>query len=286
MASPLPTILGWDLELLFVTEVFRLHSLHYGFWDTAPASVNLHSMREAQARFTERLMEFVPRDVKTVLDVGAGVGDNAQCLARLGLEVMAISPDRNHGRYFRRLHNGGIRYERTTFEDLDVAERFDLIFMCESLNYFDREIGLQQCRRYSTPSGYLLIAAMFRDPQQKPFPAVFSAADLPYVALARQAGFGLLMSRDVTNNVLATVEYAHRSLERYIFPLLRPFSPQSVLRAGLNKVGLSRLGRAIHDIRTFYDCRTDADYFRQQIRYMFLLFRREHRDTAITKLSV
>ena len=274
MPSPLPRIFGCDLELLIATEVLRLRSLHYGFWETPPAPVNLGAIRDAQARFSVELMKFIPAHAKSVLDVGAGIGDNAQLLARRGMKVTAISPDRNHARYYRRLRAQGIRYIRTRFEDLDLAERFDLIFMCESLNYFDREIGIQQCRSYLKPAGHLLIAAMFQRPEQRPFPPAFSADDLPYVALARKEGFALLASRDVTQHVLPTMDYAHMSLQRYVFPFLQPFSPDSLAGHWLRKTPFRRIARSIHDIRTFYEHRTKSEYFRRHIRYMFLLLRR------------
>lgn len=273
--APIPIILGYNAELFFATAVLRLKSLHYGFWDTPPEKVGLASIREAQTRFTERLMEFVPDNAGTVLDVGAGIGDSAQALAQRGLKVTAISPDRNHGRYFRKLRRQGIAYIRTGFENLDIAGRFDLIFICEALNYFDREIGLEQCRRYLDPNGHLLIASMFRHPDGKAYPERFALADLPYIALANKFGFTLLATRDVTANVLPTIEYAHRSLQRYAFPVVEALS-------WLSKTPLRQAIGSIQEVRSYYERRTEPEYFRTHIRYVFLLFASHRTSDAFT----
>src|SRR5215207_8026874 len=272
VGSPLPTVFGCDLELLFATGVLRLKSLHYGFWDIRPRVITLASIREAQARFTAELIKFVPADAKTVLDVGAGIGDNARALARLGLQVTAISPDRNHARYFKRLE--GVQYLRTKFEHFDLPAQFDVVFMCESLNYFDREIGLQQCRRYVAPGGHLLIAAMFQGDQQEPFSSFFRPADLPFVELARRYGFSLHSGRDVTENVLPTMEYAHRALQRFVFPLARGAAPNTWCGRLVRKTPIRRTAEAIDDVRAFYERRTEPEYYRTHIRYLFLLFSR------------
>ena len=90
-----------NFELYFVTEVLKLRSLHYGYWDEERSNgrLDLDEIQRAQSRFTERLISFVPPETKTILDVGAGIGDNARALSRSGHRVTAISPDRNHERY-------------------------------------------------------------------------------------------------------------------------------------------------------------------------------------------
>ena len=138
-----------NFELYFVTEVLHLRSLHYGYWDggRARTGVDLEEMAEAQARFTERLVDFVPPDVKTVLDVGAGIGDNAHALARLGHRVKAISPDGNHQSYFDEIGDPNVSFERSTFEAFESEDRFDLVLFSESHRYFDRRFGLERARQ-------------------------------------------------------------------------------------------------------------------------------------------
>jgi ubiquinone/menaquinone biosynthesis C-methylase UbiE len=192
-----------------------------------------------------------------VLDVGAGVGDNARALAQRGSNVVAISPDQAHARYFRSRPDNHIRYIQTTFERLVIDQQFDLVFISEALNYFDRRAGLEQVRRFLRPRGHLLVASIFTRPPPNVYPHDFDIANEEYVGLARQYGLDLIQSRDVTENVSATISYAGRMLRRYVFPAFR---------------WASALDRA-RNILTYYERRTDVHYFRTHYRYAFLLFR-------------
>jgi SAM-dependent methyltransferase len=262
---------GLDLELFLMTELLGLRSLHYGYWGTppAPGELNLASLRGAQARFTARLLSVVPPGVGRVLDVGAGIGDNARALARRGYTVTALSPDKNHRRYFDALRGEGVTFYQTTFEELALDARFDLILISEALNYIDRERGLSQCLRYLREGGYLLVAAMFRYRDDREFGARFRPQELPYIKRATARGLSLEDVVDITLNVAPTMELANRAL-RYFEPPVR----------GLLQV-LARLGgpfdslhRELEGVWRYYQKRTDPAYFRRSVRYLILRFRR------------
>lgn len=261
---------GLNLEFFFATEVLRLRALHYGYWDVPPETpVSLRALRAAQERLTQKLLSYLPEEVRTVLDVGAGVGDISRALAQRGCQVTAVSPDRNHSRYFAPLRRQGVRFHRTYFEDFDSPDRFDLVLISEALNYFEREIGLRQCRRFVRPNGYLLVSAMFRFRDHRPFAEPFHAATLPYVKAAAQFGFRLTDELDITRAVAPTMLLARRAVDRYLIP---------ALRVGTRAARLLAWRRAIEKLRTvqeYYDIRTDPAYFVRSMRYVILRFRRD-----------
>jgi SAM-dependent methyltransferase len=270
--SPLPVIFGYDLELLFATAILRLKSLHYGFWDFPPNTVTLASVRAAQERFTARLMDFAPQ-AATVLDVGAGIGDNARALASRGFHVTAISPDRAHSRHYRK-DDRAIQYVCAGFEEYDAEERYDLILICESLNYFDLRTGLAQCRRYVAPSGHLLVAAMFHRPESQPYDCAMPIDRLEYVALAKEYGFDLVRGRDVTLNVLPTLAYAQAKLTQFAFPVIDALARVlRVMRQVLPVNFITVPVRRLEEVTAFYRRRTDPEYYVKHTRYAFLLFR-------------
>ena len=148
-----------DLELLFCVNVLKLNSLHYGYSD-APERLTLDSARAAQKRYTQTLLDAFPGDVKRVLDVGCGIGDNARAMVERGYAVTAVSPDANHEAYFAAHPCAGLRFVRSKFEALSLSGQFDLVLMSESQNYFDADAGFAQVRRYLRPGGYLFISGM------------------------------------------------------------------------------------------------------------------------------
>ncbi len=273
---PLTTELNF--ELYFVTEVLKLRSLHYGYWDEERSSgrIDLDEIRLAQSRFTERLLSFVPPETKTILDVGAGVGDNARALSHSGHRVTAISPDRNHERYFDDFDDPDIAFQRSTFETFESAEQFDLVLFSESHRYFDRRVGLQRAHRLIRPGGHLLVSGMFRHADKKPFPMDFELSDLPYVRMAVEYGFAPLQISDITPNVFPTIELVHRAVSDILEPTLR-FAEAYVMarspwKARLFRLLLSKedneLNRALKKLRR----KTNPDRFRERFRYATILF--------------
>lgn len=268
-----------NFELYFVTEVLHLRSLHYGYWDEprTPDAIDLDAMRTAQARFTERLLEAIPPDAKHVLDVGAGIGDNARALARTGRRVTAISPDRNHARHFAGLDDPNVDFERTTFEAFATDDRFDLVLFSESHNYFDRRLGLEKAHGLLRPGGHLLVSGMLRSEQGKPFPADFDVADHPYVRLAGEQGFALVTLEDITPNVLPTVEMIDRAVTEILEPTMRFAeawaSARAPWKARLFRFLLAREQDEIQRVLKKLRRKTDPDRFRARIRYATILFR-------------
>ena len=86
-----------DNVLKLYSKTIRSSFLHYGFWDN-PSEVSLESLtlqdlKIAQLRYAEHLCSYIPSDVNSVLDVGCGIGGNAEYLLSKGFHVETLSPD-------------------------------------------------------------------------------------------------------------------------------------------------------------------------------------------------
>jgi MPBQ/MSBQ methyltransferase len=263
-----------DLELLFATEVLKLRSLHYGYWN-AGDNLTLAELRLAQTRYTETLLELIPETVKTILDVGAGVGDNAMALAARGHRVTAISPDNGHARYYLAAGNDNVSFRNVRFEDLELSEKFDLILMSESHNYFYADGAFAQCRRYLQPGGYLLVSGMFGRAETKKLWDILYGRD-DYVALAKQSGFRLIRGVDITDHVLPTLELTQKSYRDYVIPvfgLLGKYLEKSApLRWRVLKLLCHRQFRELKTLHRYYQERMDPNLFKQHATYERLLF--------------
>ena len=75
--------------LRFLHEVLRLEHLHYGLWEDEER--DLAGLSQAQKRFCDELVSWVPEGVRSILDVGAGIGTTSQALSREGFEVEGLS---------------------------------------------------------------------------------------------------------------------------------------------------------------------------------------------------
>ena len=122
-----------EFGLVAAQQLFRVEDLHYGFWDDPgsidPEQLTLDDMVKAQGRYIEHLASFIPEEVKTILDVGAGIGGNSSYLISKGFEIEALSPDEYQETVFAEKYNGEVRFHRTKFEDFESEKQYDLVFV-------------------------------------------------------------------------------------------------------------------------------------------------------------
>ena len=142
-----------ELYLRFMFDVIARRAgdhLHWGLWSGLPAGGE--HFPAARERFAEHLLSHVPETVRSVIDVGCGLGGIAKSLGEQGRSVLAVSPRADHCALMSEaaFHNVEVRCE--SFETL-AAEPADLLLFAESLNFFARDIGamLDRCRAILRP---------------------------------------------------------------------------------------------------------------------------------------
>mgnify|MGYP000666260260 CR=1 FL=1 len=271
----IPSFSDTDLELYFFTEVLKLGSLHYGCWSDGD-DLTLDKLRKAQARYTDTLLALIPAERMSILDVGAGVGDVAEAMFARGHSVTALSPDKNHAKYYQ---NSQVIFCNVAFEAFESTEMFDLILMSESHNYFDTEIGFQQCRRLLKPGGYLLISGKFKKQPTRLYHRVVTI-EADYIRRAREHGFELLQQIDITQDVLPTLQLARQFVDDYLVPTmglvdvyLRSAAPwKARLMKAVGKLLLAKQVRQLNPMLGSLQEHVDVDRFQEHLTYQRLLF--------------
>ena len=271
---------GLDLELFFCTEILKLNSLHYGYWEDSQklkeegTKLTLECLRGAQQKYTDVLIEAIPNNVRSVLDVGCGIGDVSRALSKLEYNVTAISPDSNHAQYFEN-HRSQLTFLQTKFEDLKIDRKFDLILMSESQNYFPTEIGFRQCTSFFLPKGYLLVSGMFKKNSDSEFTEVPNTIQ-DYSKTAERYGLSLIENVDITQNILPTIDFIYESMERYVEPsvtMLNQFiSSIAPVKSWFIKVFFRKQINKTLQLYNYYRKRTNPLFFEKNIVYARLLF--------------
>ncbi len=270
-----------DLELFFCTEILKLNSLHYGYWEESEKpteegnKLTLEGLRAGQEKYTDILIEAIPKNVKSILDVGCGIGDVSRALVKSEYDVTAISPDRNHAKYFED-HLSKLTFLQTKFEDLKVDNKFDLILMSESQNYFPTETGFRQCTSFLLPKGYLLVSGMFKKDSNSKITEVPNTIE-DYARTAEKHGLVLITNIDITQNILPTINFTYESIERYVEPsvtMLNHFiSSISPLKSWFIKFFFRKQIKETLQIYNYYRQRNHPLFFKQNLVYARLLFR-------------
>ena len=269
-----------DHVLKLYSESIRSPYLHYGFWDEPesidPNELTLDDMVKAQGRYIEHLASFIPEEVKTILDVGAGIGGNSSYLISKGYEVEALSPDEYQETVFKEKYDGQVKFHRSKFENFQPEKKYDLVFESESACYIEIEPGWKTAQKTVRDGGYLLASDYFlyHNDGSGDWHIKASHDEKNYIKKAEEYGFKLIKEFDQTENTMPTLDGAKALMERFIFPTLE-FSSNYL---GKNhpfilKVIKKAFGKKVDDKMKQLSL-LDSKDFKKYKRYMIYLFQK------------
>lgn len=266
--------MGFDLELALATRVLGLESLHHGYWKD-DEELTLKNLKIAQERYTDKIIASIPPNVKTILDVGCGIGDIAARLATEGYVVTSLSPIEDHEKQYM-LRNGDNenKFVLSKYEDLDINERFDLVLMAESSNYIDLEKGMLQTKRFIAEDGYLLVFGIFGKIEDEKFNR-FSKKR--FVSEALNVGLSLIKEEEITSKTVKTLRFAHSIYDQYVPALVdvlktfyqKVFSLKTKIVSMFFRKELRLLDEALTKV---VPMRIDPSEFQKHFSYEILLF--------------
>ena len=269
-----------DHVLKLYSQSIRSPYLHYGFWDDPesidPEQLTLDDMVKAQGRYIEHLASFIPEEVKTILDVGAGIGGNSSYLISKGFEIEALSPDEYQETVFAEKYNGKVRFHRTKFEDFEPEKKYDLVFESESACYIQIEPGWKTAQKTVRDGGYLLASDYFlhHNDGSGDWHIKASHDEKNYMKKAEEYGFKLIREYDQTDNTMPTLDGAKALMERFIFPTVE-FSSNYLDKnyPFILKLIKKTFGKRVNDKMNQLSLLNSRD-FKKYKRYMIFLFQK------------
>lgn len=271
-----------DNVLKLYSKTIRSSFLHYGFWDN-PSEVSLESLtlqdlKIAQLRYAEHLCSYIPSDVNSVLDVGCGIGGNAEYLLSKGFHVETLSPDNYQKRVISDKFNKKMIFHHTKFENYDSKKKYDLVLESESACYIKIDAGFKKAKQILNKKGYLLVSdyfVHFRDESKSPH--FKSSHDMNiYLESAQKNGFELVKQYDQTDNTMPTLEYADYFLERFIKPSLDyGFYSAKKNYPTISKMIEKMIGSKWDKKKQQLDL-IDSKKFKKYRKYMIYLFKKKY----------
>ncbi len=271
-----------DHVLKLYSETIRSPFLHYGFWDEPKSvdldSVNLQEIKGAQGRYIEHLSSFIPSNVKSILDVGCGIGGNADYLHNKGYHIETLSPDDFQRTVIDEKFKGEMKFHHCKFEKFDPQQKYDLILESESACYIKIDQGFEKARETLRDGGYLLASDYFvhhRDGTKNPH--LKSSHDMDkYLFSAAAYGFELIKEYDQTENTMPTLDYGKYFIERFINPSIEYgiYSAKKNYPKTARIVG--KLMRPKFEAKMDQMDLLDSGLFRKYRKYMIYLFQKKN----------
>tara|TARA_S200000501_G_scaffold175815_1_gene165496 strand:+ start:4408 stop:5229 length:822 start_codon:yes stop_codon:yes gene_type:complete len=269
-----------DNILKLYSETIRSSYLHYGFWDKPglidPEKINLEELKIAQGRYIEHLSSFIPKGVRTILDVGCGIGGNAEYLIKKGYSIDTLSPDDFQKRIIIKKFKNEVKFHHSKFENFRSDKEFDLVLESESACYINMEKGFKKAKEIICDGGYLLVSdyfVHFNDGSKSLH--LKSSHDMGmYLKLAKLNGFRLIKSYNQTDNTMPTLAYGKYIVDRFIFPSLDyGFYSAKKNYPIVSKIIKELFGKKIQSKKQQLDL-LNTDLFRKYRKYMIYLFKK------------
>ena len=269
-----------DHVLKLYSKTIQSSYLHYGFWDDPNSikieTINLEEIKNAQGRYIEHLASYIPDDVKLILDVGCGIGGNAEFLAKKGYNLETLSPDDFQRSVINEKFNGKIPFHHCKFEKFQSKTSYDLILQSESVCYIKIDRGFAKARETLRDGGYILASDYFihYDDNSKN-PHLKASHDLEkYLVSAKAHGFELVKEYDQTENTMPTLDYGNYFIERFLKPTLeyglysaKKNYPKST--SMIQKIIQRKLKNKLNQLDLI-----DSEQFRRYRKYMIFLFQK------------
>ena len=261
-----------DPILDYYRKLTKSNYLHYGYWNLED-KLNIECLHLAQERYINYLISFIPTDVKTILDVGCGIGGNTLRLLEEGFKVEALSPDTAQEKAF--LAKGKAPFHLSKFENFDVEQTYDLILMSESAQYIPIKKGMEKCSNLLNDGGSLLISDYFlREKFEKD--NIFSVSTHykdEYLKAAEEYGFEIVKSEDITSKVTPTLDLAMLKFKEYVKPTLQLFDElllgwSPTFYKIVKLIGRKQLNNLENQIQLI-----DSQLFVKHRQYMIYLFK-------------
>jgi SAM-dependent methyltransferase len=215
--------LGLAAGLVFARYFLKTDHLHYGYW-TDDLEVDVANLREAQDRYSDLIVSSIPEGVSTILDVGCGTGVLSARLLEEGYLVESVSPSPFLTSCAREIIGDKGLIHESTFEELFIDARFDLLLFSESFQYINLKRVFGKCRELLAEGGSVLICDFFARDDAIGRSRLGGGHSLgKFYEELEKSGFVTLIDRDITDQTAPNMDVVNDLLRNFGQPMWELF---------------------------------------------------------------
>lgn len=209
--------LGLDIQLNLYRFFFDSDYMHYGYW-TPELEVKATNLKRAQENYTQFTFSHLPKDIKSIVDIGCGSGKVAEELIDLGYKVTCVSPPSNLTDTAAERLAGKAAVHQMLFEDFSCDEKFDLAFFSESYQYIDIEKGFNRCTQLLKPGGYIMLADFFHIVETENGPLGGGHRLKKFYDILQRQPYDIIEDIDITENIAPTMTLINNLTMKVVYP--------------------------------------------------------------------
>ncbi|MEN8128071.1 MAG: class I SAM-dependent methyltransferase [Planctomycetota bacterium] len=203
--------LGLEIASLCGRHFLKINHLHYGYWPE-DLEVDITNLHIAQDRYTDFLIEHIPPETKTILDVGCGSGQNAKKITEAGCDIDCVSPSPNLANNARDLLGPGHEIYVSYYETLQTDKRYDLILFSESFQYMKIEAAIKKSWDLLNDGGCMLICDAFKKDVKEKCPLSGGHYLKSFNEIISRQPFELLKDVDITEQTAPNIDLENKML--------------------------------------------------------------------------
>ncbi len=273
---------GLEIALHFFKFFLKSEYLHYGLF-TKDLKTDILNLTKAQENYADFLISQIPSGVNSILDVGCGSGKMAQTLINKGYKVDCVSPGNLLTNYVKNLLGDKIELYNCKFQDLQTAQKYDLILFSESFQYIPIKSALDGFLEHSTPKGYIIISDFFQTDAPGKSPLGGGHKFSEWEEIIKQYPLKKHKEQDITKETAPTIDLVQALSQEVLFPISEVISLLAEDRFPLiikfikwkYKKKLKKLGnKHLKGDR-------NAENFIKYKKYMFYVFQKDEQESYI-----
>jgi len=201
--------IGVEIASLCGRHFLKLKHLHYGYWPK-DLEVDITNLHIAQEKYTDFLLSHIPQNVKTILDVGCGSGQNAKKLIDTGYKVDCVSPSPMLAQHTRDLLGPDCEIFESYYENILTDKRYDLILFSESFQYMKMEDAIKKTQQLLNKNGYMMVCDVFKNEMEGKCPLSGGHHFSTFNGIIPQYPFKLVKEIDITEETAPNIDIENK----------------------------------------------------------------------------
>lgn len=268
--------IGLNIGTVLASYFLKTEHMHYGYW-VDDLKVENDNFAQAQKNYLELLISHMPKGTQTILDVGCGVGKNAEELTEAGYKVDCVSPSLYLSEKARERLGEQSQIYDCCYEDIQTEKKYDVIMFSESFQYIDVNDAMNISTKLLKEGGHILICDFFRKDVEGKSPIGGGHNLRKFYQLAEKLPYNKITDLDITKETAPSLDLMNDIIMQVVYPIWNSIAYyMQVNYPKFSRIFSWKFRAKIEKMhRKYFSQSTNAKSFMQFKSYHLMLFQKK-----------